>query len=163
MNYWNIVKNDILNGEGFRVSLFVCGCQFRCPHCQNKALWSPYVGQPFTLKTKEELFNELRKPYCDGISILGGEPLHENNVNEVTKLAKEIRELFPYKTIWMWTGNNFDDVKDLEVMKYLDVLIDGLFILKEKDLNLKWRGSRNQTVIDVQASLKQGKKVLYCE
>ena len=128
--------------------------------CHAKHLKNPYTGNLFTDETKQELFKELSKSYISGLSCFGGEITHENNIDDITKLFKEIKEKFPNKTIWTWTGQNFEDIKDKEFIKYVDILIDGRFILSLRDLKLKWRGSSNQRIIDVQESLKQGKIVL---
>ena len=163
MNYYNIIKNDINNGDNFRVSLFVTGCKFNCCGCWNKELQNPCAGKLFTEDTKKEIFDEVSKSYYGGISLLGGEITHENNIDEITKLCKEFKETFSNKTIFAWTGQDWENVKNMEFVKYVDVLIDGRFILAQRNLKCKWRGSENQRVIDVQESLKQGKIVLYCE
>ena len=160
MYYAKIIKNDINNGENFRVSLFVSGCTRRCCGCWNREMWNPCYGKEFTEETKKELFEELSKSYYNGLSILGGDPLQEFSIEEITKLCKEFKNKFPNKTIWLWSGAVWDDVKDYEVFKYIDIFVDGLFEIDKRDLKLKWRGSSNQRIIDVQESLKQGKIVL---
>lgn len=183
MNYSGISECDVLNGTGFRVVLFVSGCSHRCYNCQNPKTWDKNFGHPFTEKTKQYIFNCLDKDYIDGITITGGDPLHENNLDEVLKLVKEIRISFPDKTIWLYTGYNFDLLKSKyneykytpfaantdewltrwEIISNVNVLVDGEYIDEQKDLTLKFRGSKNQRVIDIPESLKQGKVVLYCD
>lgn len=131
--------------------------------CHAKHLKNPYAGKLFTNDVKDELFKELSKPYISGLSCFGGEITHENNIDDITKLFKEIKETFPNKTIWTWTGQNFEDIKDKEFIKYVDILVDGRFILAQRNLKCKWKGSENQRVIDVQETLKQGKIILYNE
>ncbi len=160
MRYNKIRKMDISNGPGVRVSIFMQGCTFNCKECFNPETHDFNGGKEFN----EEVINEVLK-LCEndtivGLSILGGEPMHPNNIEGTTKLAKEFKEKFPNKTIWVWTGFLFDrDLKDKEVLKYIDVLVDGQFVLEKKDLRLKYSGSSNQRVIDVQKSLKENKIV----
>ena len=161
MNYHRIIKEDINNGDGFRVSLFVTGCKFNCLGCWNKELQDPCFGKHFSETEKNIILNELKKPYCAGLSLLGGEPTHENNLFTLTQLTKECKKQFPNKTIWMWTGNVFENIVDLEIIKYLDVVIDGRFLLKERDLTLKWRGSKNQRCISVKETLNAGRIILH--
>ena len=163
MNYYNIIKDDVNNGDGFRTTLVICGCQFNCLGCHAKHLKNPYVGKLFTEDVKEELFKEISKSYISGLSCFGGEITHENNIDDITKLFKEVKETFPNKTIWAWTGQNFEDIKDKEFLKYVDVLIDGRFILAQRNLKCNWRGSENQRIINVQESLKQNKIILATE
>ena len=183
MNYSGISECDVLNGTGFRVVLFVSGCSHRCYNCQNPKTWDKNFGHPFTEKTKQYIFNCLDKDYIDGITITGGDPLHENNLDEVLKLVKEIRISFPEKTIWLYSGYNFNLLNSKyneykytpfvanadewltrwEIISNVNVLVDGRYIDEQKDLTLKFRGSKNQRVIDVKQTLKQGKVVLYCD
>lgn len=161
MNYHNITKDDMLNGDGLRVVLWVAGCTHHCPECQNPITWDLAGGLPFDKKAEEELFEALKPEYVSGITFSGGDPLHPFNQSEVTRLAKKFKELEPNKTAWLYTGFSWENIKDLEVVKYLDVLIDGEFIADEKDNNLHWVGSANQRVIDVQKSLERNKVVLH--
>lgn len=161
MRYHNITKNDMLNGDGLRVVLWVSGCNHCCKECHNPITWDANGGLEFDISAKEELFAELGKSYINGVTFSGGDPLHINNVYEITDLAKEIREKFPYKTIWLYTGSVWESIKDMELMKYVDVLVDGEFECDKKDANLHWKGSSNQRVIDVQETLKKGKVVLH--
>lgn len=162
MNYHNITKDDMLNGDGLRVVLWVSGCSHACPDCQNPVTWDPNGGLPFTQDEKNEIFTELKKPYISGITFSGGDPLHESNREAITLLAKEIRETFPNKTIWLYTGYEWSAIKDLELMQNLDVVVDGRYQKDQRDTQLHWRGSSNQQVIDVQKSLQQQKLVLHC-
>lgn len=163
MNYHNILHDDMLNGDGFRVTLFVSGCSLHCPNCQNPDTWDKDGGIPFDDDAKNEIFEELKKPYVSGITLTGGHPLEEYNLLECTKLCKKIKEQFPKKTIWIYTGFVYDVVKDLKIMDYADVVVDGPFVEKLKDISLKWRGSSNQRVIDVKQTKKQNKIVLHCD
>ncbi len=163
MKYHNITKDDMLNGDGLRVVLWVAGCSHHCKNCQNPVTWNPDDGLEFTGETKQEIFTELRKSYVSGITFSGGDPLHALNVQEVTRLAKEIRENFPDKTIWIYTGFLWSEIKHLEIMKFADVVVDGKYVEELRDTQLYWRGSSNQRVIDVRKSLETGKVVLHCE
>ncbi|MGN0162467.1 MAG: anaerobic ribonucleoside-triphosphate reductase activating protein [Candidatus Ornithomonoglobus sp.] len=163
MRYHNITKDDMLNGDGLRVVLWTAGCEHRCPGCQNPVTWDINGGLEFDKAAKEELFGYLAKPYISGITFSGGDPLLECRRDEMTALVAQVRERFPDKTIWMYTGYKWKDVKNLSVIKMLDVLVDGRFVEAKKDTTLSWRGSSNQHVIDVQKSLNLGKMVLHCE
>lgn len=161
MRYHNITKDDMLNGDGLRVVLWVAGCSHGCPECQNPLTWDPNGGLFFTEKEKEELFAELEKPYISGITFSGGDPLHTANRQEITALAKEIRVRFPDKTIWLYTGYEWPQLSGLEILNYIDVLIDGRYKKELRDTQLHWRGSANQHVINVPESLEQGRMVLH--
>lgn len=161
MRYHNITKDDMLNGDGLRVVLWVAGCSHGCKGCQNPMTWDPEGGIPFGEEDKAELFEQLDKSYIEGITFSGGDPLHENNVKEITVLAKEIREKYPNKTIWLYTGYTWEEIKDLEIVRYLDILVDGKFDLATRDVSLKWKGSPNQKVIDVPKTLELGLVVLH--
>ena len=161
MRYHNITKDDMLNGDGLRVVLWVAGCAHGCPGCHNPITWDPEGGLPFDEAAKQEIFDELDKDYVSGITFSGGDPLHEANIRQVTALAKEIREKYPNKTIWLYTGSLWKEVKDLEIAKYLDVLVDGEFQEEKKDNTLHWKGSANQMVIDVPKTLQIGEIVLH--
>ena len=141
MRYHNITKDDMLNGDGLRVVLWVAGCSHCCKECHNPITWDPNGGLPFDEAAKQEIFDELEKSYVHGITFSGGDPLHTANVDCVTKLAKEINEKYPNKSIWLYTGSTWEEVKDLEIVQYLDVLVDGEFVLAQKDANLHWVGS----------------------
>lgn len=160
MRYHNITKDDMLNGDGLRTVLWVAGCSHCCPECQNPITWDPRGGIPFDESAKEELFKELEKDYISGITYSGGDPLYPSNRECITKLAKEIREKFPDKTQWMYTGFLWEAIQNLECMNYIDVVVDGEFEVDKKDVQLKWKGSSNQRVIDVQRTKKEGKVIL---
>lgn len=163
MNYHNIVHDDMLNGDGIRVTLFVSGCSLHCSFCQNPQTWDKDSGIVFDETAKKEIFAELEKSYISGITLTGGHPLEHYNIEECTKLCREIKQKFPQKTIWLYTGFDYDNVKDLPIMQYIDVLIDGDFKQELKDVSLKWRGSSNQRVIDIKRSREQKKIVLHCD
>ena len=151
----------MLNGDGLRVVLWVAGCSHCCKECHNPITWDPNGGLEFDEAAKQEIFCELEKDYIHGITFSGGDPLHINNAFDVADLAKEIREKFPNKSIWLYTGGMWEDVKNMRVIPYLDVLIDGEFEVEKKDVNLHWVGSSNQRVIDVQRTLEKGEVVLH--
>lgn len=161
MRYHNITKDDMLNGEGLRVVLWTAGCPHKCPGCHNPVTWDENGGLPFGEAERQEIFDELSHSYISGITFSGGDPLHKTNIDGVTELAKEIRAKFPDKTIWLYTGFEWEQICNLPVVKYLDVVIDGRFVKEKLDSKLHWRGSSNQRVIDVKASLKRGSAVLY--
>ena len=155
MKYNKIRKMDISNGPGVRVSIFMQGCAFHCENCFNKETWDFNGGTDFTEETIKKVLDLCDKDYIVGLSILGGEPMHPNNIDGTTSLAKAFKEKFPNKNLWVWSGYLFDkDLKDKEVLKYIDVLVDGQFINNLHNPTLKWKGSSNQRVIDVQKSLK---------
>lgn len=194
MNYLKIEHEDVCNGIGLRVVLWLSGCSHHCYNCQNPQTWNPDSGIPFDESAKQEIFNELSKDYISGITFSGGDPLHENNLDEVLKLTQQIRISFPEKTIWLYTGyklellnekiyngtkqirtvSNFypiqnknefaeNQLKRSEIIKLCNIVVDGEYIDEQKDLTLKWRGSKNQNCIDVKQSLAQNKMVLYCD
>lgn len=161
MQYHNITKDDMLNGDGLRVVLWVAGCSHGCRECHNPVTWDPEGGIPFDEEARSELFEQLGKDYISGITYSGGDPLYISNREDIAALAKEIRERFPHKTQWLYTGYEWEEIKELPVIPYLDVLVDGKFDITQKDTQLHWKGSTNQKVIDVQDSLKKGKIVLH--
>ena len=161
MRYHNITKDDMLNGAGLRVVLWVAGCAHCCKECHNPITWDPNGGLEFDEAAKQEIFDELEKDYIHGITFSGGDPLHINNAYDISELAKEIRQRYPNKTIWLYTGGVWEEVKHMRVIPYLDVLCDGEFEVDKKDENTHWVGSTNQRVIDVQRTLAEGKVVLY--
>ena len=163
MRYHNITKDDMLNGDGLRVVLWVSGCSHCCKDCQNPITWDPNGGLEFDEATKAEVFAELEKDYISGITLSGGDPLFFSNRPEVLKLVREIKEKFPQKTIWLYTGFEWESIAELEVMQYIDVLVDGEFVAEQKNTQLYWRGSANQRVIDVKAAREAGEVVLHCE
>ena len=151
----------MLNGDGLRVVLWVSGCTHQCPECQNPITWDLAGGLPFDEEAENELFDALKPAYVSGITFSGGDPLHPFNQGEITRLAKKFKELEPEKTAWLYTGFSWENIKDLDVMKYIDVLVDGEFVADLKDNNLHWIGSANQRVIDVQKSLERDEIVLH--
>ena len=160
MRYHNITKDDMLNGDGLRVVLWVAGCIHCCKGCQNPVTWDPDGGLLFDEAAKEELFDQLEKSYISGITFSGGDPLYVLNQMDVEALSKEIKEKFPDKTIWMYTGSLWEEVSSLPLMQYVDVLVDGEFEIDKLDTQLHWKGSSNQRVIDVQKTLVSGEVVL---
>lgn len=165
MNYHNILHDDMMNGDGLRVVLFVSGCEHHCNHCQNPQTWGINSGIEFDLAAKEEIFEQLSKDYISGITFSGGDPLHPNNSLEVFLLINEIRKKFPTKTIWLYTGYTWEELQNIrEKMKVVvscDVLVDGEFMQELADVNYHWAGSTNQRIIDVQKSLQENKVVLH--
>jgi len=161
MRYHNITKDDMLNGDGLRVVLWVAGCSHCCKECHNPVTWDPNGGLEFDEAAKQEIFDELEKDYVHGITFSGGDPLHINNAYDVAELAKEIKEKYPQKSIWLYTGGLWDEVKHMRVVPYLDVLVDGEFVVEKKDTNLHWVGSSNQRVIDVQKTLESNEVILH--
>lgn len=147
---------------GIRVSIFMQGCDFKCKNCFNEETWDFDKGTEFTSATIDKVLDLCKPNEIKGLSILGGEPMHPKNIEATTKLAKAFKEKYPKKNIWMWSGFEFDKyLKDKEAMEYVDVLVDGRYIDELHNPKLKWKGSSNQRVIDVQNSLKQNKIVLY--
>lgn len=160
MRYNLIRKMDIANGPGVRVSVFMQGCSFHCKNCFNSTTWDFEGGKEFNQETINEVLDLCKESYIKGLSILGGEPMHPKNIEGTTKLAKAFKEKYPDKNLWVWSGFKFDeDLKDKEVMKYVDVLVDGRYVDELHDFTLKWRGSSNQRVIDVGESLKEDRVV----
>ncbi len=157
-----IRKMDISNGPGVRVSIFMQGCSFHCKNCFNPETWDFQGGKEFDENTVHEVLNLCDADHIKGLSILGGEPLHPNNIDATTELAKAFKEKYPNKNLWIWSGFNFEkDLKDKEVLQYTDVLVDGTYCDALHDPTLKWRGSSNQRVIDVQKSIKENTVYLY--
>ena len=183
IHYASIRNLDISNGEGVGVALFVQGCHFHCYNCFNTETWDFNGGKEWTEETKNKFIKLIDRPYINRISVLGGEPLAEQNLDEVLSLIKEIRISFPEKTIWLYTGYDFDLLNSKyneykytpfaanadewltrwEIISNVDVLVDGEYIDEQRDITLKWRGSSNQRVIDVKQSLAKNKVVLYCD
>ena len=158
--YNKIRKMDISNGPGVRVSVFMQGCTFNCKNCFNPETHDFNVGKEFTDDTINEILNLCNNGYIAGLSILGGEPLHNKNIDASTKLAKAFKEKYPDKSIWIWTGFNFEDyVMDKEITKYADFIVDGQFEEDKKNPKLLYSGSSNQRVINVKKTMKKGKVV----
>jgi len=154
MNYHDITKQDMLNGDGIRVVLWVAGCNHHCKNCQNPITWDKDGGLPFDKEAEDELFEALGESFIDGITFSGGDPLFPENRSEVFRLIKKCRELYPQKTIWLYTGYLWEQIKDLEGIEDIDVIAEGEFVEELKDNNLQWVGSSNQRVIRVKESLK---------
>ena len=163
MNYADIKYPDIQDGTGIRIAIYVSGCHFHCPECHNKMAWNPKYGKEFTDETIDRVLELCKAEHIVGLSILGGEPMHPDNIEGTTKLAKKFKEEFPNKTIWSWTGFTFEGIKDKEVFNYIDVLVDGQFRKELFDPRLHFKGSSNQRVIDIKKSLKKDEIVLYEE
>ena len=174
MRYAQITPFEICNGKGAGVSLFTQGCHFRCKGCFNQKTWDFDGGKEWTEEIKNKFFKLIDRPYIKRVSILGGEPLANENVSEVFNLIEEIKNKFPDKSIWLYTGYSLEDIIEPKncklneihllratIVKMCDVLVDGRYVDGLKDLTLKFRGSSNQRVIDVQETLKESKIVLY--
>lgn len=165
MRYHNITKDDMLNGDGLRVVLWVAGCSHCCKECQNPITWDPAGGLLFDDNAKQEIFEQLDKSYISGITFSGGDPLHASNRLDVRNFITEIKERYPDKTIWLYTGDSWENILHYSIMPYIDVLVDGEFQIDKKDNKLLWKGSSNQRVIDVKKTLMQtdpSVPVLYC-
>ncbi len=171
MRYHNITKADMLNGEGLRVVLWVSGCSHHCHACQNAITWNPNDGLIFDENAKQEIRKELEKDWCSGITLSGGDPLFIGNRFDVATLVTEIKNLFPEKTIWCYTGYAWEELLEQQkkdpnlrkILENLDVLLDGKFILRKALEKLHYVGSSNQCIIDVRKSLETNKKVLYID
>ena len=162
----------MLNGDGLRVVLWLSGCSHNCYKCQNPQTHDPNSGILFDEKAEEELFRELSKDYISGLTLTGGDPLHENNLDGVLNLINKIRLLLPEKTIWIYTGFRWEEIyncmsfnimKRRQIISQCNVMIDGRYIDSQRDVSLCWRGSKNQRVINIKESLRQGKVILYCD
>ncbi|MBE5875687.1 MAG: anaerobic ribonucleoside-triphosphate reductase activating protein [Lachnospiraceae bacterium] len=165
MRYHNITKDDMLNGAGLRVVLWVAGCSHCCKGCQNPMTWDPNGGILFDDAAKAEIFEQLEQDYISGITFSGGDPLHSANRADVKALMAEIKLKYPDKNIWLYTGDVWENIMNYPLMQYVDVLVDGEFVLEDRDVTLLWKGSPNQRVINVQATLKQediSVPILYC-
>lgn len=175
MNYHNIVHDDMRNGDGLRVTLFVSGCDNKCEGCQNPETWKVDGGIEFDLSAKEEIFNQLKNDYIAGLTLSGGDPLHSSNLADVYDLVSNLKKVFPNKTIWVYTGYTWEDIEAIDyivdvesvaeyrkaIVSLIDVLVDGKFDYTKADIKYHWAGSTNQRVIDVQKTLKTGEIVLW--
>lgn len=167
MNYATIKNCDIANGPGVRVSLFVSGCTHRCPGCFNQVAWDFDYGEPFTEETVQSILNMLRPNYIRGLTLLGGEPFEPQNQPAIVELLRRIKTELPTKSIWAFSGYLYDDIvsgklgNTKEYLSYLDVLVDGPFILEKKNLSLRFRGSENQRLIDIPKTLATGTVTLW--
>lgn len=164
-NYAQIRKMDISNGIGIGVSIFFSGCNFRCKNCFNQELWNFNYGNEFTDKTIEQIIDLLKPEYIERLSILGGESLDDKNIDSVFKLLINVRKEFPCKKVWLYTGYTYEDIiKDIKksrVLNYVDIVVDGEYKEELRDLNLAFRGSSNQRVIDVKKTIEEKQIVLY--
>ena len=174
MNVAEIKTNDIANGEGVRTSLFVSGCRHCCPDCFNYMAWDFEYGKPFTDETKKEILDSMAPPWIAGLSILGGEPFEPENQETLLKLVCDFKKEYPNKTIWCYSGFTIEEITgevpsraktdiSLQLLKEIDVLVDGRFEKELKNIMLKFRGSENQRIIDVQKTLKEKKIILYLD
>lgn len=167
MNYATIKNCDIANGPGVRVSLFVSGCTHRCPGCFNQVAWDFDYGEPFTEETVQSILNMLRPNYIRGLTLLGGEPFEPQNQPAIVELLRRIKTELPTKSIWAFSGYLYEDIvsgklgNTKEYLSYLDVLVDGPFILEKKNLSLRFRGSENQRLIDIPKTLTTGTVTLW--
>ena len=169
MNYADIKKIDVANGEGVRVSVFVSGCNHHCKGCFNQCAWDFNYGKKFTEKEEQQIIDYMNHDYISGLSLLGGEPLEPKNQEGLLPLVKKVKEKFPNKDIWCYTGFDFEkDVVEkmaknnettIELLKYIDIIVDGKFEEDKKDLKLQFRGSSNQKIVDVKKSLQTGQIV----
>lgn len=153
MNYSAIKIFDIADGPGVRVSLFVSGCRNHCKGCFQPETWDFNYGKPYTAETEREIMSLLRPYYIDGLTVLGGDPMEPENIETVTALCRKVKETYPDKTIWVYTGYRWEDVSSREIMRYIDYLVDGPFVEDLKDISLRFRGSSNQRIIDVRDAL----------
>lgn len=173
MNYATIKPNDVANGPGVRVSLFVSGCTHRCKNCFNSEAWDFNYGEPFTQNTMDEILNALNHDYIAGFSLLGGEPFEPQNQKVLCEVLEKIKSAYPEKTVWCYSGYSYD--KDLlsgrlcdysiteRMLNCIDFLVDGEFVEEKKDITLRFKGSSNQRIIDVKRSLKEGKIIRWSE
>ena len=166
MNYHNITKDDMKNGDGLRVVLWLAGCSHHCPNCQNPVTWDPNDGILFDKNARKELLDIVSQDYISGITFSGGDPLFESNREEVYDLIEYIKSVYPNKTVWLYTGYTFSDLRKfvpIGILNKIDVIIDGPYIEKFRDTTLKWRGSSNQRVINVRKTIDTGNIVLHCD
>lgn len=164
MRYNKIRKMDIADGPGVRVSVFMQGCSFHCKNCFNEETWDYEGGKEFNVGVVNEILDLCEEDYIKGLSVLGGEPMNPVNIKGTEMLVKAFKERFPDKTVWVWSGYTFEDyLSKQEVIKYVDVIVDGQYKDELHNPKLSWRGSENQRVIDVPKSLKSGKVELFCD
>ena len=183
MNYHNITTDDMLNGDGLRVVLWVSGCTMECYNCQNPQTWDFNSGIPFTDEAMQEILDCLSKPYISGVTLSGGHPLEPENIETVAVIVRTVKEKFLQKTIWLYTGYTWEDIYGTisclknpvkysyiftqedyllnEIISLVDIIVDGRYIDERRDITLPFRGSSNQRIIDVQQSIKQDKVVIY--
>ena len=167
MNYHNIKTDDMLNGDGLRVTCWVSGCNMGCFNCYNPQTWDFNSGIPFTDDTMQEILYDLSKPYIKGLTLSGGHPLDPHNAPKVLEIVKRVKMVFPNKDIWIYSGYEWENIIKnetlREILKYIDVLVDGAYVDELRDISLAFRGSSNQRIIDVPKSLEQNKVILWQE
>lgn len=156
MRYHNITKDNMLNGDGLRVVLWVAGCEHQCKECHNPITWDINGGIAFDEEAESELFNELEKPYISGITFSGGDPLHPLNRQKIGELVQKIHTEYPLKTMWLYTGYKWEDICDIPYISMLDIVIDGKYEKNLHDDRLHWRGSSNQRIVDVKNTMLTG-------
>lgn len=161
MNYHNIYHCDMLNGNGLRVTLWVAGCEHHCANCHNPATWDISSGIPFDVAAMNELLDALNQDYISGLTLSGGDPMHIDNREEILRICDVVKQKFPKKNIWMYTGYTFEEIQDSPILQYIDILVDGPYIEEQRDITLPFRGSKNQRLIDVKETLKQGQIIQY--
>lgn len=173
MHYGTIKNCDIANGVGVRVTLFVSGCRNACKNCFQPQTWNFNYGEPFTKQTEDYILNLLKPEYITGLTLLGGEPFEPENQRDLLPFVKRVKQMYPKKTIWCFSGFTFEEMHTVgnrsccevtgELLSYIDILVDGRFIEEQKDISLRFRGSRNQRIIELPATLKSGNIVLWQE
>ena len=161
MNYHNIYHCDMLNGNGLRVTLWVAGCEHHCANCHNPATWDINSGIPFDVAAMNELLDALNQDYISGLTLSGGDPMHIDNREEILRICDVVKQKFPKKNIWMYTGYTFEEIQDSPILQYIDVLVDGPYIEEQRDITMKFAGSKNQRLISVKETLKQGQIIQY--
>lgn len=170
MNYGQVFYADTANGIGARVSLFVSGCTHHCPGCFNEETWDFNFGDPFTREVEDDIIEHLRPSYIDGLSLLGGEPMEAQNQRALLPFLERVKQEVPHATVWIYSGYTFEELLDKEnrrchteatrrILELADILVDGKFILAEKDVKLRFRGSRNQRILELKESLKEKRPV----
>ena len=170
MNYGQVFYADTANGIGARISLFVSGCTHHCPGCFNEETWDFNFGDPFTREVEDDIIEHLRPSYIDGLSMLGGEPMEAQNQRVLLPFLERVKQEVPHATVWIYSGYTFEELLDTEnrrchteatrrILELADILVDGKFILAEKDVKLRFRGSRNQRILELKESLKENRPV----
>ena len=161
MRIAKIEHNSVSNGPGIRTVIWCQGCSLHCYNCHNQSTWDPLGGREMTQEDIREIYKELEKPWVQGVTLSGGHPLESYHIYEVTELAKNLKKRFPHKDIWLYTGRTWDFVCNLPIVNYVDVVVDGEYRDEERDITLPYCGSRNQRVIDVRKTFKDGQLTLY--
>lgn len=170
MNYGQVFYADTANGIGARISLFVSGCTHHCPGCFNEETWDFNFGDPFTREVEDDIIEHLRPSYIDGLSLLGGEPMEAQNQRALLPFLERLKQEVPHATVWIYSGYTFEELLDetnsrchteatRRILELADILVDGKFILAEKDMKLRFRGSRNQRILELKESLRENRPV----